>query len=171
MGVSGALSKMPSLITSQCSIMPSALTRSTATPLNVSSSKIRRFPRRYAVERSERIVVLCTRRLGQLLPHPSSSSNPTCAVSRAQSLQPVRRGLSLSISSHSTRRCDPPRISLALAPHRSHLFAIRRILSAAMSAPSADVCRLQGCNTGSVNEGIMDNTPPRETRLSRHLQG
>jgi len=43
--------------------------------------------------------------------------------------------------------------------------------SAAMSVLSADVRRLQARNIGSTDDGIMDDTPPRETRLTRHLQG
>ena len=43
--------------------------------------------------------------------------------------------------------------------------------SAAMSVLSADVRRLQARNFGPTDDGIMDDTPPRETRLTRHLQG
>jgi len=43
--------------------------------------------------------------------------------------------------------------------------------SAAMSVLSAEFRRLQARNTGSTDDGIMDDTPPRETRLTRHLQG
>lgn len=42
--------------------------------------------------------------------------------------------------------------------------------SAAMSVLSADVRRLQSRDTGSTDDGIMDDTPPHETRLMRHLR-
>ena len=43
--------------------------------------------------------------------------------------------------------------------------------SAAMSVLSADFRRFQARNTGLNDDGIMDDTPPRESRLTRHLQG
>ena len=43
--------------------------------------------------------------------------------------------------------------------------------SAAMSVLSADVRRLQLRDTGSNDDGIMDDTPPHETRLTRYLRG
>lgn len=43
--------------------------------------------------------------------------------------------------------------------------------SAAMSVLSADILHFQAHNTGSTDDGIMDDTPPRETRLTRYFQG
>jgi hypothetical protein len=43
--------------------------------------------------------------------------------------------------------------------------------STAMSVLSAEFRRLQARNTGSTDDGIIDDTPPRETRLTRYLQG
>jgi hypothetical protein len=106
------------------------------------------------------------------------------AASPLERLQFDLRGLRSSVTSISTERpafehFEPFRQQMRPISYlpRSRATLITTLHdqenseSAAMSVLSADVRRLRARNTGSIDDGIMDDTPPREMRLTRYLQG